>query len=239
MGEKVDIFTDNEGGNITIIGPGGTPWQFDALSENLRLFSDKDGWQCFNFGLDGSFSSTKGSFLTNTMNVAMLDQSGTFQQRMWMGDSASLWTDNEGGNLILKSPNGNHWHFDAFTDTALRIYYGSPNSEVHTMWSLDASTGIFSGGVNWSKIADVSSVIRNLGEKFYSTYSSPWGNTAGEHWYGVECEGGCSMAILKDNPSAGKLSIKIDGVVYQNEGAGKVLDTTNFIVNGTTLTINF
>lgn len=42
------------------------------------------------------------------------------------GTKAKLWTDGEGGNLLLISPNGQKWELDAYSNTRLRIFtYGS------------------------------------------------------------------------------------------------------------------
>ena len=42
------------------------------------------------------------------------------------GTKAKLWTDGEGGNLLLISPNGQQWELDAYSNTRLRIFtYGS------------------------------------------------------------------------------------------------------------------
>lgn len=60
----------------------------------------------------------------------------------------------------------------------------------------------------------------------YRTTSSEWGNTTGTHVTGWHIEG-CEFAFMKNNPSSGKLSAKIDGYFYQNEGTYRVLDTSD------------
>ena len=59
------------------------------------------------------------------------------------------------------------------------------------------------------------------------TTSSPWGNTTGTHVTGWDIDN-CCIAFMKNNPSSGKLSAKIDGYFYQNEGQYRVLDTTDY-----------
>ena len=61
----------------------------------------------------------------------------------------------------------------------------------------------------------------------YRTTSSPWGSSTGTHVTGFHIEG-CEIAFMKNNPSSGKLSAKIDGYFYQNEGQYRVLDTTDY-----------
>lgn len=66
--------------------------------------------------------------------------------------------------------------------------------------------------------------------------SSDWGNTLGTHVTGWDIDG-CAVAFRRDNPSEGKLSMKIDGYIYQNEGTYRCLDTSNFSYSNGTLTI--
>ena len=44
--------------------------------------------------------------------------------------------------------------------------------------------------------------------------------------------GGGAISFRNNNPSSGKVSMKIDGVIYQNEGTNKVVDSSNFSYNG-------
>ena len=66
--------------------------------------------------------------------------------------------------------------------------------------------------------------------------SSDCGNTLGTHVTGWDIDG-CAVAFRRDNPSEGKLSMKIDGYIYQNEGTYRCLDTSNFSYSNGTLTI--
>lgn len=79
IGNNLQLYTNNEGGNIVITSPNGIPWEIDAYNNNLRFFSNTDNWQCFTFGIDGEFSSTKGTFLnaTNYSNYALPLSGGT------------------------------------------------------------------------------------------------------------------------------------------------------------------
>ena len=35
---SVSLFTDNEGGNLRLVSPGGITWEIDAYNDNLRFF---------------------------------------------------------------------------------------------------------------------------------------------------------------------------------------------------------
>ena len=59
-----------------------------------------------------------------------------------------------------------------------------------------------------------------------------WGNQTGTFITGWLTAGGGAISFRNNNPSSGKVSMKIDGVIYQNEGTNKVVDSSNFSYNG-------
>lgn len=59
-----------------------------------------------------------------------------------------------------------------------------------------------------------------------------WGNQTGTFITGWSTAGGGAISFRNNNPSSGKVSMKIDGVIYQNEGKNKVVDSSNFSYNG-------
>ena len=59
------------------------------------------------------------------------------------------------------------------------------------------------------------------------TTSATWGNTTGTFLTGWHTSSDGDVAFMNDNPSNGKLSMKLDGYFYQNEGANRVLDTSD------------
>lgn len=48
-----------------------------------------------------------------------------------------------------------------------------------------------------------------------------WGNQTGTFITGWATAGGGAISFRNNNPSSGKVSMKIDGVIYQNEGTNK------------------
>lgn len=58
-----------------------------------------------------------------------------------------------------------------------------------------------------------------------------WGNQTGTFITGWSTAGGGAISFRNNNPSSGKVSMKIDGVIYQNEGTNKVVDSSNFSYN--------
>jgi hypothetical protein len=59
-----------------------------------------------------------------------------------------------------------------------------------------------------------------------------WGNQTGTFITGWATAGGGAISFRNNNPSSGKVSMKIDGVIYQNEGTNKVVDSSNSSYNG-------
>lgn len=59
------------------------------------------------------------------------------------------------------------------------------------------------------------------------TTSATWGNTTGTFLTGWHTSSGGDVAFMDNNPSSGKVSMKLDGYFYQNEGANRVLDTSD------------
>lgn len=59
------------------------------------------------------------------------------------------------------------------------------------------------------------------------TTSATWGNTTGTFLTGWHTSSGGDVAFMNNNPSRGKVSMKLDGYFYQNEGANRVLDTSD------------
>lgn len=59
-----------------------------------------------------------------------------------------------------------------------------------------------------------------------------WGNQTGTFITGWSTAGGGAISFRNNNLSSGKVSMKIDGVIYQNEGTNKVVDSSNFLYNG-------
>lgn len=90
------------------------------------------------------------------------------------------------------------------------------------------------GWGSWKTLAFLDSKVASSTNSDYPTgfssrsTSSTWGNTTGTHITGWHTSTGGDIAFMDDNPSAGKVSIKINGLFYQDEGKYKVLDTNNY-----------
>ena len=90
------------------------------------------------------------------------------------------------------------------------------------------------GWGSWKTLAFLDSKVSSSTNSDYPagfsgrSTSSTWGNTTGTHITGWRTSTGGEIAFMNDNPSSGKVSVKIDGLFYQDEGKYKVLDTNNY-----------
>ena len=128
-GEKLYLYSNAEGGNIEITSPDGTVWNIDAFDNNLRIFTGNAA-NSFIFRKNGDLQ-TNGEIvgkITNSYNsdyatsAKKSDSTSTVD-----GTNVKLYSDSEGGNLELISPNGTGWNIDAF-DGNLRIFTGDASN---------------------------------------------------------------------------------------------------------------
>lgn len=117
----------------------------------------------------------------------------------------------------------------------LQIYYPHNQTNNIAIWlRMHNSSTQGNGWRNWVGVPNVNGNIASSTKSDYPTgftsrsTSSTWGNTTGTHITGWGTSTGGAIAFMNDNPSAGKVSIKIDGLFYQDEGKYKVLDTNNY-----------
>ena len=117
----------------------------------------------------------------------------------------------------------------------LQIYYPHSQTNNIAIWlRMHNSSTQGNGWGNWVGVPNVNGNIASSTKSDYPTgftsrsTSSTWGNTTGTHITGWGTSTGGAIAFMNDNPSAGKVSIKIDGLFYQDEGKYKVLDTNNY-----------
>lgn len=109
------------------------------------------------------------------------------------------------------------------------------------VWYLSYANTIVNSYGNYdglrTRYADTASNSANSSSAIFSTYSAypqgfqsrttsaTWGNTTGTFITGWHTSSGGDVAFMNDNPSNGKVSMKLDGYFYQNEGSKRVLDT--------------
>lgn len=90
----------------------------------------------------------------------------------------------------------------------------------------DINGSITGGAANASSAIFSTYAAYPLGFQSRAT-SATWGNTTGTFLTGWHTSSGGDIAFMDNNPSSGKVSMKLDGYFYQNEGANRVLDTSD------------
>ena len=95
----------------------------DAYNGNLRLFCQDSEGHVLGFTVNKSNGELSGK-ITNSYNSDYAESAKKSDSTSTVdGTNVKLYSDNEGGNLILISPNGTGWNVDAFDDN-LRIFTG-------------------------------------------------------------------------------------------------------------------
>lgn len=169
-GDKISIYTDNEGGTIRLVDKGGKSWEIDGcVDKTLRIFRWEEAGKTSDMiylHTDGNITSSLGTFLnaSNYFNYAApkehthsyLPLSGgtatgnilTNGSTIAVNNGVTLIKNNEGGNIILYSKNGKQWEIDSYNDSELRFfsyYTGSPTGffKVSYDGSISSSKGTF------------------------------------------------------------------------------------------------
>lgn len=160
---------------------------------------------------DNAYDNTSCSRIIPISNVTITDNSKY--------GSIFQWTNTTTQTPAQTGTSGN-WFNQLYGGTNDRLYFRTRTN----------------GGdwTSWHKIAFITDNVASATKADYPTgfssrsTSSTWGNTTGTHITGWGTSTGGAIAFMNDNPSAGKVSIKIDGLFYQDEGRYKVLDTNNY-----------
>lgn len=100
-----------------------------------------------------------------------------------------------------------------------------PASDVYS-WAKASSKPSYS----WSEITSKPNILPYTplnGGLRTVTSTTTWGNQTGSETASFSDDAGGGLKFRKNCPSNGKMSMIIDGTVYVNEGANKVIDTSN------------
>lgn len=159
-----------------------------------------------------------------------------------------LWADGEGANIRMTTPGNanNCYEFDT-CDNVLRLYYstddgGGANYKDLTLMDENGVTNFSQRptfqGKALALVEELGSATRSSDYPtgFNSRETSiTWGTLATGHTYITRWDtsngGSVAFAQKQDSSLGWQTHMQIDGFFYQNEGANKVLDTSN--VSGT------
>jgi hypothetical protein len=132
------------------------------------------------------------------------------------GTSANTWfIGNNNGNLYFgRNGTGSSGTFLRCVDNVW-AWNGTASGSI----SGNAATATTASACSGNAATATSATTCSYPQGFVSrTTSSGWGNTTGTHVTGWSYTGSCEIAFLANNPSSGKLSVKVDGRYYGNEG---------------------
>lgn len=141
---------------------------------------------------------------------------------------------------VLSSSRGEGWVGAADSIGPIYLY---ANGSSHGIWdtgfgrniiTVTSSASTFNGTASWADGATYANYL--YGFSGYDT-SQGWGSQTGTFISGMHDSTGGSIAFRRDNPTAGQMSVIIDGRFYQREGNQVVLDASNFSFSNGTLYI--
>lgn len=173
---------NDETSGIQLNGDYITMWS-PADSYCLRYYDEDSGNEIWNINSNGLFSgkvswdniSSKPSTFTPSSHAHdyLPTSGGTLSGSLNIGGKVELWSDTEGGNIRLTSPNGSLWSIDALGNTSMRFIWAE--SSVPFTFTKDGTINAtyFSGTANYANsagyatTADETSVNRGGG-------SIPW-----------------------------------------------------------------
>ena len=198
---------------------------------------------------NGTHTETASGTTANASNAGMLFGSGMYMTRTY-GDSSAMPCSY--GNVLNMAGGGSSQlllGWSGSDSTTAYIYYRSHRDTTSGGWgawrrlfyadelpsSMKNPNAIKFRDINGTTVSyDGSSAcdltagtyIAKLPYGFASfTSGASWGNTTGTSFAAWNDSTGGSIDFRRDNPSSGKMSIKVDGRVYVNEGTNPVLSS--------------
>ena len=162
--------------------------------------------------------------------------SGTLSMQNNLAVSGSLTT---GSQIRANSSSGESSVGAAYNGSTIYLYsnsgaHGVYDSTYGSIIQVTSNGNSFNGSANWAGGANYANYL--YGFSGYDT-AQGWGSQIGTFISGMHDSTGGSIAFRRDNPTAGQMSVIIDGRYYQREGQQVVLDASNFSYSNGTLYI--
>lgn len=206
------------------------PWDNGAWDVQLAVLNSKhiqirgeagtaNTWENWITVLDSNNYGNYALPLTGGTLTGLLLTAGT---DIILGTSGT--SSNDSGDLVWRYGNGNEkmriWGYDEYTvkqGPNFRIYNSSGTSLYSgTLPLADGSGASGTWGISITGNAKTASMPEGFSTG--STSSASWGNQTGTGITTWNETNSGSIEFRRDNPSSGKLSIKVDGRFYGNEG---------------------
>lgn len=227
VGDKVKLWTDEQGGNIDIIDNSSTRhYQFDAFNGNLRLYSQKCSDNSGQVGiilLDTNGNTTLNNIYGNAQHLLI---NGVTWSSNWNwsgqgGQPSWLWGSNDGSNMYVWNPSN------------FSVY------RAKELYNTDRGTNQIRAGDSdqqpWAGQALRNLVISSWYSVSFTTScpSQVYTNTTA---VGIDCRNGHIMAggslwISQHNDTGGGIHLGDDGGFYDfNNGYGTAAFSSGLIV---------
>ena len=200
------------------------PWAShgSGFTCNFDILVKASGW-----GTTGAESI----ILDNSYNWCKSGEPNPLGYQQIIQSSAPVIWMRGGGKYFIRQSENLTWSIKtvAYTTNGVTIQpvttYPGINISRATIYA-NINGSITGGAANASSAIFSTYTAYPLGFQSRAT-SATWGNTTGTFFTGWHTSSGGDIAFMDNNPSSGKVSMKLDGYFYQNEGANRVLDTSD------------
>lgn len=219
------ITYDNTYSEITYWGPVGSGGVIASDSYQVRVSSDGKKayvfWKYWDYSstaiyvISSDFTISSGTWMTSIAE----DTYGKVKAYTSINNAQSL----QGSSLsqILNSTGGDNAFtgLDTTINNKIKLTRASGGTVEKTINNVSNASS-----ASFASTATLSAYPQGFESR---TTSATWGNTTGTFLTGWHTSSGGDIVFMDNNPSSGKLSMKLDGYFYQNEGANRVLDTSD------------
>lgn len=168
-------------------------------------------------------ATTNGIYYVNgTSGIYNVSDGAAFVQAYSASWVAQIYQDYKTGQIAVRGKNNGTWQ-------AWRKVLDSTNYTDYTVTKTGTgASGTWGIGIS-GNAATATTANRLAGfSSGGAATSCTWGNQTGTAIYVAATPAGGGVFFRDNNPSSGKVSMGIDGLFYQNEGAYACLDTNSF-----------
>ena len=239
----INIYNNSGNGNVTI--------------ERIAMENGNSSGYVLKVSNKGSASPGLGGWYFGDTTVHARQLTCIFRAKIPSGRNVQFGSNSIGTNgsqyWLTEHAGTGKWEWYAYRVDCGSANFSSTNffyidgavgtASAPVVWYLSYANTIVNSYGNYdglrTRYADTASNSANSSSAIFSTYSAypqgfesrttsaTWGNTTGTFITGWHTSSGGDVAFMNDNPSNGKVSIKLDGYFYQNEGSKRVLDTSD------------
>lgn len=220
------ITYDNAYSEITYWGPVGSDNVIASDSYQVRVSSDGKKayvfWKYWDYSptaiyvISSDFTISNGTWMTSIAEatygkVKAYTSINNAQSLQGSSLSQILNTTGGGGNAFTS--------LDTTTNNKIKLTRANGGTVEKTINNVSNASS-----ASFSSTATLAAYPQGFESR---TTSATWGNTTGTFLTGWHTSSGGDVAFMNNNPSSGKVSMKLDGYFYQNEGTNRVLDTSD------------